>query len=197
MLALGEELSAPPRFLLVWKSPNVFGHPLNEDPGYGTRVVDIGPIYGSTALITQNLFNLKDVLTLKDTDYFGNSLTDYTKLPLMKEYTKDNIKMIMGGDINLLITLVDYKKIVLVGAPGSYANPGVNYQTGIVHGLIGGTRGGAEYENLLGTPGENNTRILSQIWTGAFVIVALLIGTSFYLYRRFSARAIKREELVT
>ncbi|MFN4183045.1 MAG: hypothetical protein ACK4G3_07590, partial [bacterium] len=79
-----------------------------------------------------------------------------------------------------------YGETVLIGVTGVM---GANYYpfvgTGQIKGILGGLRGAAEYEYLLGLPGFASRLMLSQSFVHLYIIILILLGNAIFLINRF------------
>jgi hypothetical protein len=61
--------------------------------------------------------------------------------------------------------------------------------TGKLSGLIGGLKGAAEYEKLVGEPGLGTAGMASQSWAHVAIILFVILGNIAHAARRRAARA--------
>jgi hypothetical protein len=152
---------------------------------YGVDYVYLGYIPGQETAIA----NLADgINTIVATDYYGNSMAD---LPMMKDINDYR-------DVSCVISIdaSDYPDwyakhwaskgvpFVDMGPGPYYARWNTLYTQGIISGLIGTGRAAAEYELLLGIPGEAAASADTLSATHLFMILAIILGNLSYSGRR-------------
>ncbi|MGI6628859.1 MAG: hypothetical protein ACOX4K_11030 [Bacillota bacterium] len=131
----------------------------------------------------------KDPVGLYAEDAYGNPVSD---LQLMNEiHTIDDIDLIIcytnWEEARWYIQQVQkpYGTPVICGAT-AITYPGMipYVSTGQLVGILGGARGGAEYEQLLGQPGKAIASMDAQSMVHGFVILLILIANLSYFARK-------------
>jgi len=130
-----------------------------------------------------------DVRLAYPTDYRGRTLAD---LPLMR-----NVRNY--GDLGLVISVsaADYPEFWVAYAHERYGarlGTGVTavmapdfypyLQTGQFVGMLGGLKGAAEYEQLIGRPGDGSRGMDAQTAVHVFVVLSILLGNLAYVINR-------------
>jgi hypothetical protein len=119
---------------------------------------------------TKELAVLKDVKTLRDVTYVVSLAAGTTGIETWYVFGKDKYKFELGGGCTGVI------------APGLYPL----LRSGQINGLIGGLRGAAEYEVLIGQKGRAVAGMDAQSATHLAIIVLVLLCNTFYLMLRKS-----------
>jgi hypothetical protein len=145
---------------------------------YGADYVNLGYKYGYVAV----MHGLADsIARIFPSDYSGNPLME---LPLMQEVINyDDIKFIYcvadNATVEYWISIVNAQYGVPVGsgmtavmAPKMYSF----VESGQLTGLLGGMKGAAEYEKLLGKLGTASRGMDSQSLVHLLVIFLVLVG---------------------
>ncbi len=160
--------------------------PLAEEFGkeYGVDYVNLG--YMAGGIVTLLGMGASIPVTFPS-DYGG---TPVTEIPLMQEVENfDDIAFVMEvsagtpGTREWVQQVQGRYGVVLgsgttaVGAPNFY--PYV--QSGQLTGLLGGLKGAAEYETLIGCPGDATKGMDAQSIVHALVVVFILLGNVVYL----------------
>jgi hypothetical protein len=160
--------------------------PLAEEYGkeYGVDYVNLG--YMAGGIITLLGMGASIPVTFPS-DYGG---TPVTEIPLMQEVENfDDIAFVMEvsagtpGTREWVQQVQGRYRVALgsgttaVGAPNFY--PYV--QSGQLTGLLGGLKGAAEYETLIGHPGDATKGMDAQSIVHALVVVFILFGNVVYL----------------
>lgn len=150
---------------------------------------EYGKIYGKDYVIFPYMANAVAVMTQMSSDLYGiydkdQNGRDARTLPVMqgiKNYK--NMSMIVSiTGTSMLDTWVAYVgdkySVPVVGGVTAISQPGYGpyLQTGQLKGLIGGMKGAAEYESLVGHPGKGTSGI--DALNLAHLLVLLLILTS-------------------
>jgi hypothetical protein len=160
--------------------------PLAEEFGkeYGVDYVNLG--YMAGGIVTLLGMGASIPVTFPS-DYGG---TPVTEIPLMQEVENfDDIAFVMEvsagtpGTREWVQQVQGRYRVALgsgttaVGAPNFY--PYV--QSGQLTGLLGGLKGAAEYETLIGHPGDATKGMDAQSIVHALVVVFILLGNVVYL----------------
>jgi len=160
--------------------------PLAEefDKEYGVDYVNLGYMAGGIVTL---LGMGSSIPVTFPSDYGG---TPVTEIPLMQEVQNfDDIAFVMEisagtpGTREWVQQVQGRYRVALgsgttaVGAPNFY--PYV--QSGQLTGLLGGLKGAAEYETLIGHPGDATKGMDAQSIVHALVVVFILLGNVVYL----------------
>ncbi len=149
---------------------------------YGTDMVNLGFFAGGEAGLAALC---KDVRSVYRTDLRGTRVDD---IPMMKDIkTMNDFDLIIsansgptGGalvDVWIRQTVVPYKSKLLIGLSAIMVPQAMPYiQSKQVVGLVGGLRGGAEYEMLAGSPGDATRAMGAQSSTHLLVLTLILLG---------------------
>ena len=160
--------------------------PLAEEYGkeYGTDYVNLGYMAGGIVTLLGMGASIPNTYP---SDYGG---TPVGEIPLMQEVENfDDIAFVMEvsagtpGTREWVQQVQGRYRVALgsgttaVGAPNFY--PYV--QSGQLTGLLGGLKGAAEYETLIGHPGDATTGMDAQSVVHALVVAFILLGNVVYL----------------
>lgn len=126
---------------------------------------------------TKDLAVLKDVKTLRDVNYVVSLAAGTTGIETWYVFGKDKYKFELGGGCTGVI------------APGLYPL----LRSGQINGLIGGLRGAAEYEVLIGQKGRAVAGMDAQSATHLAIIVLVILCNTFYLMLRKSRHQTGRQ----
>lgn len=126
---------------------------------------------------TKDLAVLKDVRTLRDVNYVVSLAAGTTGIETWYVFGKDKYKFELGGGCTGVI------------APGLYPL----LRSGQINGLIGGLRGAAEYEVLIGQKGRAVAGMDAQSATHLAIIVLVILCNTFYLMLRKSRNQTGRQ----
>lgn len=126
---------------------------------------------------TKDLAVLKDVKTLRDVNYVVSLAAGSTGIETWYVFGKDKYKFELGGGCTGVI------------APGLYPL----LRSGQINGLIGGLRGAAEYEVLIGQKGRAVAGMDAQSATHLAIIVLVILCNTFYLMLRKSRNQTGRQ----
>ncbi|WP_455245508.1 hypothetical protein [Petrachloros mirabilis] len=121
---------------------------------------------------TKGLQVLDGVLTLKDVNYAVSLAAGNPGVEAWYVFGKDKYKFELGGGCTGVI------------APGLYPL----LRSGQINGLIGGLRGAAEYESLIGHKGRAVAGMDAQSATHAAIVVLVVICNIFYFSLRRQAK---------
>jgi hypothetical protein len=149
---------------------------LGWSPGGGSVIINMGQdLYKAFPTDynnqpTKDLTVLKDVKTLRDVTYVVSLAAGTSGIETWYVFGKDKYKFELGGGCTGVI------------APGLYPL----LRSGQINGLIGGLRGAAEYEVLIGQKGRAVAGMDAQSATHLAIIVLVLLCNIFYLMLRKS-----------
>jgi hypothetical protein len=121
---------------------------------------------------TKDLEVLKDVQSLRDISYVVSLAAGSTGIETWYVFGKDKYKFELGGGCTGVI------------APGLYPL----LRSGQLNGLIGGLRGAAEYEVLIGRKDKAVAGMDAQSATHFAIIILVILCNVFYLLIRASSR---------
>ncbi len=168
--------------------------PLAEEYGkeYGTDYVNLGYMAGGIVTLLGMGASIPNTYP---SDYGG---TPVGEIPLMQEVENfDDIAFVMEVSAGTPGTREWVQQVqgryrvslgsgtTAVGAPNFY--PYV--QSGQLTGLLGGLKGAAEYETLVGCPGDATKGMDAQSVVHALVVAFILLGNVVYLLSLRSKRA--------
>ncbi len=168
--------------------------PLAEEYGkeYGTDYVNLGYMAGGIVTLLGMGASIPNTYP---SDYGG---TPVGEIPLMREVQNfDDIAFVMEVSAGTPGTREWVQQVqgrysvslgsgtTAVGAPNFY--PYV--QSGQLTGLLGGLKGAAEYETLVGCPGDATKGMDAQSVVHALVVAFILLGNVVYLLSLRSKRA--------
>ena len=125
---------------------------------------------------TSELPVLKGVQNLRDVNYVISLAAGTTGIETWYVFGKDKYKFELGGGCTGVI------------APGLYPL----LRSGHINGLIGGLRGAAEYEVLIGRKGKAVAGMDAQSATHFAIILLVILCNVFYLLIRTSTRAAEQ-----
>ncbi len=168
--------------------------PLAEEYGkeYGTDYVNLGYMAGGIVTLLGMGASIPNTYP---SDYGG---TPVGEIPLMQEVENfDDIAFVMEvsagtpGTREWVQQVQGRYRVALgsgttaVGAPNFYPY----IQSGQLTGLLGGLKGAAEYETLVGCPGDATKGMDAQSVVHALVVAFILLGNVVYLLSLRSKRA--------
>lgn len=152
---------------------------LGYSPGVGALIIGMGQdlykafpsdYYGNP---TKKLAVLKDVPNLRHVDYVVSLAAGTPGVETWYLFGKDKYQFELGGGCTGVI------------APGLYPL----LRSGQINGLIGGMRGAAEYELLIGQSGSAVAGMDAQSATHfAIIVLVILCNTFYFMTRRAAAR---------
>jgi len=154
-----------------------------EHKEYGTDYVFLGYKVGTDAVI---LGMGEDIRLPFPQDYYGTKIDD---LPMMKNFKNYNdaklVITVSGTSMPAIWVAYGYQRYHVKVAAGVTAVMAADYypyiQTGQLIGLIGGLKGAAEYEKLVGLPGKAFTGMDAQSIIHMLIIVFIVLGNVAYL----------------
>ena len=147
---------------------------LGWSPGAGSLIINMGQdLYKAFPTDyynqpTRELAVLKGIQTLRDVNYVVSLAAGTSGIETWYVYGKDKYKFELGGGCTGVI------------APGLYQL----LRSGQINGLIGGLRGAAEYEVLIGQKGRAVAGMDAQSATHFAIIVLVILCNVFYLLIR-------------
>ena len=172
--------------------------PLSEefDKEYGTDYVNLGYMAGGIVTLLGMGASIPETFP---TDYGGASVED---IPLMQEVQNfDDIAFVMEVSAGTPGTREWVQQVqsrfrvnlasgtTAVGAPNFY--PYV--QSGQLTGLLGGLKGAAEYEILVGAPGDATSGMDAQSVVHALIVFFIILGNIVYFITRRSENRAARD----
>ncbi|MEE9204379.1 MAG: hypothetical protein V3U08_05120 [Nitrospirales bacterium] len=150
---------------------------LGYSPGVGALIIGMGQdlykafpsdYYGNP---TKKLAVLKDVPNLRHVNYVVSLAAGTPGVETWYLFGKDKYQFELGGGCTGVI------------APGLYPL----LRSGQINGLIGGMRGAAEYESLIGQSGSAVAGMDAQSATHFAIIVLVILCNTFYFMTRRAA----------
>ena len=151
---------------------------LGWSPGSGSLIINMGQdLYKAFptdyySQPTRELAVLKDIQTLRDVNYVVSLAAGTSGIETWYVYGKDKYKFELGGGCTGVI------------APGLYPL----LRSGQINGLIGGMRGAAEYEVLIGQKERAVAGMDAQSATHFAIILLVILCNVFYLLIRTSPK---------
>ncbi|MFH1501509.1 MAG: hypothetical protein ABIG03_00535 [Candidatus Eisenbacteria bacterium] len=153
---------------------------------YGIDYVDLGYRPGYIAVMIAMGREIGDVFA---TDYRGTRLEDMEITRNLKSY--EDIELLFGFEHGAVIDYwVRYAQArfgqrmafgtTAVMAPDAYPY----LQSGQIEGLVGGLKGAAEYETLVGVPGMATRGMPAQEWAHLLVIGFIVLGNLGFFFTR-------------
>ena len=151
---------------------------LGWSPGAGSLIINMGQdLYKAFptdyySQPTRELAVLKGIQTLRDVNYVVSLAAGTSGIETWYVYGKDKYKFELGGGCTGVI------------APGLYPL----LRSGQINGLIGGLRGAAEYEVLIGQKARAVAGMDAQSATHFAIIMLVILCNVFYLLIRTSRK---------
>jgi len=151
---------------------------LGWSPGSGSLIINMGQdLYKAFptdyySQPTRELAVLKGIQTLRDVNYVVSLAAGTSGIETWYLYGKDKYKFELGGGCTGVI------------APGLYPL----LRSGQINGLIGGMRGAAEYEVLIGQKERAVAGMDAQSATHFAIILLVILCNLFYLLTRTSPK---------
>lgn len=155
---------------------------LGWSPGGGSVIINMGQdLYKAFPTDynnqpTKDLDVLKGVQSLRDVNYVVSLAAGTTGIETWYVFGKDKYKFELGGGCTGVI------------APGLYPL----LRSGQINGLIGGLRGAAEYEVLIGKKGKAVAGMDAQSATHFAIILLVILCNVFYFSIRASGKTAGR-----
>ena len=166
-IALDEEAK---RFNKVYGEDYVF---LGFRPGLAAVMINMG----------------KEIRTVFNTDYYGTPLDSIPMMQNVHNYT--DIALLIGleagsvGDFWVQFAQARYAQKIILGSTAVVTPDLYPYlQAGQIVGLIGGTRGAADYEKLVNSLGPATVGMTAQTVIHIVVLIFILIGNIGYFVTR-------------
>jgi hypothetical protein len=151
---------------------------LGWSPGVGSLIITMGQdLYKAFPTDyynhpTKDLPVLQGVRTLRDVNYVVSLAAGTAGIETWYVFGKDKYKFELGGGCTGVI------------APGLYPL----LRSGQINGLIGGLRGAAEYEVLIGEKGRAVAGMDAQSVTHFAIIILVILCNTFFLFLRSSQK---------
>ncbi|MEA3431397.1 MAG: hypothetical protein U9R01_01780 [candidate division WOR-3 bacterium] len=153
---------------------------------YGTDYVILGFKPGVDVVIVAIGEEIRDAFP---TDYAGTPLD---ALPMMEGIHNYNDISIMvdlcsGSTLErwIMFAQARFKQRLIAGCTAVMATSFYPYlNAGQIEGLIGGLKGAAEYEKLIGSPGVATSGMPAQSFMHVLILVLVIIGNIFYFIER-------------
>jgi len=153
---------------------------------YGRDYVDLGYRPGYIAVMIAMGREIEDIFA---TDYRGTPIRELDVTKNVHSY-KD-IKLLFGFEHGAVLDYwVRYAQArfgqrmtfgtTAVMAPDAYPY----LQSAQIEGLVGGLKGAAEYETLVGTTGLGTRGMPAQVWAHVLVIAFIVVGNLGYFFTR-------------
>ena len=156
------------------------------DVEYGVDYVDLGYRPGFQAVMIAMGRSIEDVFA---TDYQG---TPTSELPIMKDVRSyDDVELLFGFEHGAVIdywiryTQARFGQKMAFGTTAVMAPDAYPYlQADQIEGLVGGLKGAAEYETLIGRPGLGTRGMPAQEWAHLLVIGFIVVGNIGHYFTR-------------
>jgi hypothetical protein len=160
------------------------------DAEYGVDYVDLGYRPGYIAVMIAMGREIEDIFA---TDYQGTPIRD---MPIMKNvHSYEDIDLLFGFEHGAVIDYwvryahARFGQKMAFGTTAVMAPDAYPYlQADQIHGLVGGLKGAAEYETLVGQTGLGTRGMPAQEWGHVLVIGFILIGNLGYFFTTRQAR---------
>lgn len=127
-------------------------------------------------------------------DYLGTSITEIPTMSSIDNY--DDIEMLVSiSDGSLTVHWIEYAgaKYGLTVMAGLTAAMITTYDpylsSGQMYSVVGGLKGAAEYENLIGRRGGGSRGMMAQTSAHLYVIVLIIIGNIIYFRNKTKTKA--------
>lgn len=185
-------------FIVAWNAPNegyvdailtkALGGEPKDDPRYGTEIVFLGVVLGGEDLGVPSL--IEDIRSVKNVDFYGISLDDYSRLPMMEGFVGlKQCKLDIAGVDRVpahLLSFGAYDIPVIVGihGSGSVAHALTWWRAGQTKGNLNGLHAGAEYEAMTGYVGLSSSQILTQVSITSYVVIGMILTAVLYYIRK-------------
>jgi hypothetical protein len=158
---------------------------------YGVDYVDLGYRPGYIAVMIAMGREIEDIF---NTDYQGTPLRD---LPITANiHSYEDIDLLFGFEHGAVIDYwvryaqARFNQRMTFGTTAVMAPDAYPYlQAGQIEGLVGGLKGAAEYETLIGYPGLGTRGMPAQQWAHLLVIGFIILGNLGYYFTRKSHRS--------
>jgi hypothetical protein len=162
------------------------------DKEYGVDYVDLGYRPGYIAVMIAMGREIEDIFA---SDYQGTPLRE---MPITEDiHSYDDIDLLFGFEHGAVIdywvryTQARFDQKMTFGTTAVMAPDAYPYlQSGQIEGLVGGLKGAAEYETLIGQPGLGTRGMPAQQWAHLLVIGFIVLGNlGHYFTRKHGRRA--------
>lgn len=161
------------------------------DAEYGVDYVNLGYRPGYIAVMIAMGREIEDVFA---TDYQGTRIRDMEITRDIHSY--EDIDLLFGFEHGAVIdywvryTQARYDQRMTFGTTAVMTPDAYPYlQSGQIEGLVGGLKGAAEYETLIGQPGLGTRGMPAQEWAHLLVIGFIILGNlGHYFTRRQRAK---------
>ena len=160
------------------------------DKEYGVDYVDLGYRPGYIAVMIAMGREIEDIFA---SDYQGTPLREMPVTENIHSY--DDIDLLFGFEHGAVIdywvryTQARFDQKMTFGTTAVMAPDAYPYlQSGQIEGLVGGLKGAAEYETLIGQPGLGTRGMPAQQWAHLLVIGFIVLGNLGYYFTRKSGR---------
>ena len=160
------------------------------DKEYGVDYVDLGYRPGYIAVMIAMGREIEDIFA---SDYQGTPLRE---MPITENiHSYDDIDLLFGFEHGAVIdywvryTQARFDQRMTFGTTAVMAPDAYPYlQAGQIEGLVGGLKGAAEYETLIGQPGLGTRGMPAQQWAHLLVIGFIVLGNLGYYFTRKGGR---------
>ncbi len=153
---------------------------------YGIDYVDLGYRPGYIAVMIGMGREIRDFF---DTDYQGLRVDDLEVMRGVHSY--EDIDLLFGFEHGAVLdywvryTQARFGQRMAFGTTAVMAPDAYPYlQSGQIEGLVGGLKGAAEYETLIGRPGLGTRGMPAQQWAHLLVIGFIILGNLGYFFTR-------------
>jgi hypothetical protein len=162
------------------------------DAEYGVDYVDLGYRPGYIAVMIAMGREIEDVFA---TDYQGMPIRD---MEITKDiHSYEDIDLLFGFEHGAVIDYwvryaqARFNQRMTFGTTAVMTPDAYPYlQSGQIEGLVGGLKGAAEYETLIGQPGLGTRGMPAQEWAHLLVIGFIIMGNlGYYFTRRQRAKS--------
>jgi hypothetical protein len=169
------------------------GQPFQTHPDYGTRFVYLGFLPGGDEIVIPSLY--QDIRLVRTEDDFGNSLNDFTKLPMMADITSLwDADLMYGGSLNMVRSIDTQIPFVLAHSNGGNLPIYVGwYKAGLAQGVVSGSTASAQFEALTGYPGIAQERLIQNVAVTAFVMLGSIATSIGFIVGRGKFGTIMEE----
>ncbi len=156
------------------------------DKEYGVDYVDLGYRPGYIAVMIAMGRDISDIFA---SDYQGTPLAELPVMTGVRSY--DDVELLFGFEHGAVIdywvryTQARFSQRMTFGTTAVMAPDAYPYlQAGQIEGLVGGLKGAAEYENLVGHLGLATRGMPAQQWAHLLVIGFIVLGNLGYFFTR-------------
>lgn len=160
------------------------------DKEYGVDYVDLGYRPGYIAVMIAMGREIEDIFS---SDYQG---TPIREMPITADiHSYQDIDLLFGFEHGAVIDYwvryaqARFDQKMTFGTTAVMAPDAYPYlQSGQIEGLVGGLKGAAEYETLIGQPGLGTRGMPAQQWAHLLVIGFIILGNLGYYFTRKGGR---------